>query len=188
MDSVTIVLIALSLAMDAFAIAVTNGMCSKKVTRAKALLCALTFGLFQGIMPIIGFYVGNLFKETITAIDHWIALILLCSIGINMLMESKESNDECPLENDDKIFTPKNLIIQGIATSIDALAVGISICALQFQIMWTASIIGIITFFISFAGVYIGKRFGSLFSKRAEIIGGSVLILLGIKIFLEDIL
>lgn len=188
MDIVTIILIALSLAMDAFTIAVANGLCSKEVTRKKALSCAFTFGLFQGLMPVIGFYVGNIFKDTITAVDHWIALILLSAIGINMITESNQSNDDCDQLDDDKIFSPKNLFIQGIATSIDALAVGISICALQFDILWTASIIGIITFVICFVGVYIGKKFGSLFSKRAELIGGSVLILLGIKIFLEDIL
>ncbi|MDF2510916.1 MAG: hypothetical protein K0S04_782 [Herbinix sp.] len=187
MGVITIILLALGLSTDAFAVAVSNGIYSKHITRKDAVSTAFTFGLFQGLMPVIGFTLGSTFHELISRFQHWVALFLLSAIGINMLVDAlkdlKSAEESCYSTN---VFTAKNLVMQGIATSIDALAAGISFAVLELNIWITASLIGIITFFCCFLGVEIGKRFGSLLGTNARLIGGCILILIGLKIFFEN--
>jgi putative Mn2+ efflux pump MntP len=186
MDLITLVLLALGLSADAFAVSVTNGMCSSKVTKQHALATAFSFGFFQAIMPVTGFFLGRTFSEVVSRFQHWVALFLLAFIGINMLVdaikESKNPDDFCPLKS---IFTVKNLILQGIATSIDALAAGVSLAVMEIDIAFAALLIGIITFICCLFGVYIGKKFGSLLGLRAKFAGGILLILIGLRIFVE---
>jgi len=185
MGIITIIILSFALAMDAFAVSVTNGMCFKKLKRKEVFAAALTFGLFQAIMPIIGYAFGNAFYDTISFLDHWIALFLLGAIGINMIMAGLKSyrnpNDVCRIE----FFTLKLLLAQGIATSIDALAVGISFAVTKTNIIFAAICIGIITFFCSLFGTFLGKKFHSLLKEKAEIFGGCVLLIIGLKIFIE---
>ena len=187
MGVITIILLALCLSTDAFAVAVSNGIYSRHVTRKDAVSTAFTFGFFQGLMPLLGFTLGSTFHELISRFQHWVALLLLGAIGINMLADAvkdrKATEEACYSAN---VFTAKNLIMQGIATSIDALAAGISFAVLEFNIWITASLIGIITFFCCFLGVEIGKKFGSLLGTNARFIGGCILILIGLKIFFEN--
>lgn len=185
MSVITIILISLALAMDAFAVSITNGMCFKEFKRKDAFATALTFGLFQAIMPILGYLVGNAFLETISFLDHWIALFLLGAIGINMITEGiksfKNPNEAC----NTIAFNVKLLLVQGVATSIDALAIGISFAVTKTNIVLAASSIGIITFLCCLFGTFLGKRFDRLFKDKAEIFGGCILIIIGLKIFLE---
>ena len=188
MDYITLLFLALGLSADAFAVAVTNGMCDSRVQKRHVLLTSFTFGFFQGFMPALGFFLGKGFYEFFSLCQHWIALLLLGAIGINMLTdaykEAKPSRVEaCSLEN---VFSAKNLILQGIATSIDALAAGVSIGVLNVPVLLAASVIGGITFLCCIVGVYIGKRFGSLLGLRAKLFGGIVLIMIGLKIFVEN--
>ncbi len=187
MDLLTLILLALGLSADAFAVAVTNGIVSHRVTKKDALKTALFFGFFQGLMPLIGFTLGTTFAEFICRFQHWVALILLGAIGANMLTEAikdwKSTEGTCTIMN---IFTPKNLILQGIATSIDALAAGISLAVLDINIVTSSLLIGVITFFLCGFGVYIGKKFGSLLGVRARFVGGFILIAIGLKIFIEN--
>jgi putative Mn2+ efflux pump MntP len=187
MDFLTLILLALGLSADAFAVAVTNGICSSRVTKRHAFYTALTFGFFQALMPVLGFTLGRTFSDIVCRYQHWIALFLLGAIGINMLLEAikewRNPEDVCVTKN---IFTPKNLIMQGIATSIDALAAGVSIAVLKINIFSAALLIGTITFFCCAIGVYIGKKFGSLLGMRARLVGGLVLILIGLKIFIQN--
>lgn len=186
MEFITITLLALGLSADAFAVALTNGICSAKVTKKDAVTTAFTFGLFQTIMPILGYYLGATFFDIIYRFQHWIAFLLLTSIGANMLSEVyhewKHPEKDSILQD---IFTPKKLIMQGIATSIDALAAGVSMVAIQLNIVSAALFIGLITFFCCAVGVFIGKRFGALLGIRARLVGSMVLIILGLKILLE---
>jgi putative Mn2+ efflux pump MntP len=189
MDLITQILLGFCLATDAFAVSITNGMCSIKVTKKNVLSTAFTFGLFQGVMPILGFLLGSSFTDIISRYQHFIALFLLGGIGINMLVEAikdrKNPEGVCKIKN---IFSVKNLIIQGIATSIDALAVGVSLAAMDEKILSIALMIAGITFVCCFVGVCIGKRFGLLLGIRAKFGGGLILILLGIKIFIENLI
>ena len=185
MGVITIILLSFGLAMDAFAVSVTNGMCYKKFKRKEAFATALSFGLFQAIMPIIGYTFGKAFFDTISFLDHWIALFLLGAIGINMIMQGIKSyrnpNTACSTET----YTVKLLFAQGIATSIDALAVGISFAFTGTNIALAAASIGIITFGCSIIGTYLGKKFHSFLKEKAEIFGGCVLIIIGMNIFIE---
>ncbi len=188
MDFLTLVLLALALAADAFAVSVTNGMCSSKVTKRHALLTALIFGFFQALMPVLGFILGKTFADIVFRFQHWIALLLLGAIGINMLTDaakewSSPDGEACTALN---IFSSKNLVLQGIATSIDALAAGVSIAVLNINIITSALIIGTITFFLCAVGVYIGKRFGALLGLRAKVLGGIVLLGIGLRIFIQN--
>ncbi len=180
-----IILIAIGLAMDAFAVSVCKGLSMKKISIKKLLIIALYFGIFQALMPVIGYFLGESFENLVTSIDHWIAFILLLFIGINMLKEAfgKSEDDN---KNDDTGF--KTMIILGLATSIDALAVGITFAFLEINIFVIATIIGVITFIISAIGVVIGNKFGDKYEKKAEILGGVILILIGIKILLEHLI
>jgi putative Mn2+ efflux pump MntP len=182
-----LLLLALGLSADAFAVSVTDGICSSKVTRKDAVITAFTFGFFQALMPVLGFTLGTTFSDFVSRYQHWIALFLLGAIGINMLSEAikdwKHPDNACPVSN---VFSVKNLITQGVATSIDALAAGVSLAVLKINILTSALLIGTITFFCCALGVYIGKRFGSLLGLRARFIGSIILILLGLKIFVEN--
>lgn len=187
MDLLTLILLALGLSADAFAVSVTNGMCSKKVTKKNALATAVTFGAFQGLMPVLGYVLGKTFSEFICRFQHWVALLLLGAIGINMLVEAikefRHPEDACKIKN---IFTVKNLTMQGIATSIDALAVGVSFAVMQINIISSALLIATITFFCCALGIYIGKKFGALLGLRAKLVGGCILLAIGLKIFIEN--
>ena len=185
MDFFTLILIALGLTADAFAVSITNGICSIKINKKHALHTAVTFGLFQALMPVIGFFLCKNFFTFIHRYQHWAALLLLAIIGINMLVDAvnDRKNPEQIVKED--VFTTKNLILQGIATSIDAMAAGVSFAALDIHIMSASLLIGIITFFFCFAGVYIGRIFGLLLGIRARFVGGAILLLIGVKIFLE---
>lgn len=189
MDFITQILLSFCLATDAFAVSITNGMCSYKVTKENVVSTAFTFGLFQGFMPILGFLLGNSFTDIISRYQHFIALFLLGAIGLNMIVDAIKDNKNpegvCKTKN---VFTTKNLIIQGVATSIDALALGVSLAAMDANITTTALLIGSITFICCSFGVYIGRKFGLLLGIRAKFGGGILLILLGIKIFIENII
>jgi putative Mn2+ efflux pump MntP len=189
MGIMTIIILSFGLAMDAFAVSVTNGMCFKKFKRKEAFATALTFGFFQAIMPLIGYAVGSAFLDTISFLDHWIALFLLGAIGLNMIMEGIKSYRNPDYSCNTEAFTLKLLLAQGIATSIDALAVGISFAVIEdTNIILAVSSIGIITFFCSLFGTFLGKKFDSLLKDKAEIFGGCILIIIGLRIFIEHML
>lgn len=187
MDLLTQILLAFCLATDAFAVSITNGMCSNKISKKNIIATALTFGAFQGIMPVLGYVLGNSFTNVMSRYQHYIALFLLSAIGINMIIEAikdkKQPEGVCKSIN---VFTAKNLVIQGVATSIDALAVGVSLVATDTSITCISLLIGVITFLCCAFGVYIGRKFGVLLGIRAKFGGGILLILIGIKIFIEN--
>lgn len=185
MDTFTLVTIAFGLAMDAFAVSICKGLAQKKITLKKQMLVGCWFGGFQGLMPLIGYFLGINFKHYITSIDHWIAFVLLGFIGINMIREAM-SKDECESCADDSLDA-KSMLILAIATSIDALAVGITFAFLEVNIVLAIALIGVITFVLSAIGVKIGYVFGIRYKSKAELVGGIVLILLGIKILLEHL-
>ncbi len=176
--------IAVGLSMDAFAVAICKGLSMRKMDYKQAVLTGCFFGGFQALMPFLGFLLATQFKEYITAVDHWIALVLLVSIGINMIRESRE--EKC--ENVGDGFDLKRMLILSLATSIDALAIGVTFAFLDVKILPAISIIGVTTFIFSFAGVKIGNVFGTKFKSKAEMAGGIILIAMGLKIFLEHIL
>ena len=172
MNFTDIFLIGIGLAMDAFAVSVCKGLCMKKINYRQAVIIALFFGGFQALMPLTGFFLGTFFEKYITAVDHWIAFALLLYIGGKMLWDTLSSDDEeivCPVDNR---LNFKELFIMAVATSIDALAVGITFSFYKnTNIFANISIIGITTYIIAFAGVVIGNKFGTRFKKKAEISG-----------------
>jgi putative Mn2+ efflux pump MntP len=175
--------------MDAFAVSICKGLSMKKATLKAQAICGGWFGGFQALMPLVGFFLGTLFAEAIEAVDHWVAFILLAIIGINMLREAFDRTcdvgEECG-ENAD--LSVKSMFLMAVATSIDALAVGISLAMAGDVNIWLAiSLIGVITFLMSAMGVKVGNVFGSRFEKKAEAAGGVILILLGLKILLEHL-
>ncbi len=180
---IEILLISMCLAMDAFAVAVCKGLAMKKMDYKKAIIVGLYFGIFQALMPVLGYVLGTTFEALVTNIDHWIAFLLLLGIGINMIKESfnKES------ENINDSVNIKNMLILSIATSIDALAIGITFACLKVDILLPIILIGIITFILSVIGVKVGNRFGNKYESKAEFAGGLILILLGIKILFEHL-
>lgn len=186
MGLITILLIAISLSMDAFAVAVSNGICIHNFSSENAFKQGIYFGLFQFLMPLLGYFLGSSVKNYIEAIDHFIAFGLLSLIGINMIIESIKSKNEIICENTEAM-TNKTLIIQAIATSIDALAVGISFAVLETNIIISCSIIGIVAFTFSFFGGILGKKAGKLLKGKAEILGGIILIFIGTKILIEHL-
>lgn len=190
MELFTLFLIALGLSMDAFAVSVSNGMCFKNFKKSQAFVSSFAFGIFQGLMPLIGYFAGSLFFNTISKLDHWIALILLSYIGINMILDAiKELKNKCEnRKNDLNDYTIKTLLLQGIATSIDALAVGISFAALNINILTATMFICGVTFICCLIGSVIGKKFGHLLQEKAKIFGGIILIFIGLKIFIEHTL
>ena len=178
-----ILLIGIGLAMDAFAVAVCKGLSMKKFDTKKALIIGLYFGIFQGGMPVLGYLLGTTFESFITRIDHWIAFVLLTTIGANMIREA--FSNETNTNNDLVDF--KTMLPLAIATSIDALAVGITFAFLKVNIIAASLTIGITTFIMSFLGSKIGNKFGTKYEKKAEFIGGLILIIIGLKILLEHL-
>lgn len=176
-------LLAVGLSMDAFAVAVCKGLALKKVNFKQMALVGLWFGGFQALMPIIGYFVGVQFKDAITAVDHWIAFGLLALIGGNMIREAFSGEDE----EADASLSFKKMLPLAVATSIDALAVGVSFAFLDVNIGIAASFIGVVTFVLSTIGVKVGSLFGAKYKSRAELAGGIILILLGTKILLEHL-
>lgn len=176
-------IIALGLAMDAFAVSVGKGLAVDSVRPRHALLAAVWFGGFQGLMPIIGYFVGRSFASFVGNIDHWIAFALLVLIGVNMIREAMSGDEE--RHNND--FGVRTMLLMAVATSIDALTVGVSMAFLDVNIWIAALAIGIVTFIMSFAGVYLGRGFGAKIGSKAGIVGGVVLIAIGIKILVEHL-
>ena len=178
-------LLAVGLSMDAFAVSICKGLSMTKATVKEGAICGAWFGGFQALMPLIGFFLGTLFADAIVSFDHWVAFGLLAIIGINMLKEafSKEEEGCCGCD-----MSFKTMLVMAIATSIDALAVGISLAMAGDVNIWIAILlIGVTTFTLSGVGVKIGNVFGSRFEQKAQIAGGCILILLGLKILLEHL-
>lgn len=188
MGILEIILIGVVLAMDAFAVSMCRGLSMRKIDYKQATVIALTFGVFQAIMPILGWLAGTQFEKFIERVDHWLAFGLLLLIGGKMIydgLRKKKDEDATLLDN---VLNFKELILMAIATSIDALAVGITFAIVDgLSIWWSVLIIGLITFALCFAGVIIGHKFGNRFEKQATLIGGIVLVLIGVKILLEHL-
>ena len=176
-------LIGVGLSMDAFAVSICKGLGMEKVNKKQAFVIGLYFGGFQALMPLLGYFLGTQFESLITSIDHWIAFVLLALIGVNMIREACSKDDE--KLNDSFAF--KTMILLAIATSIDALAVGVTFAFLQVNIVTAVIMIGLTTFAFSAVGIKIGNVFGAKFKNKAEIFGGAVLILIGLKILLEHL-
>lgn len=192
MSFFSVFIIGIGLSMDAFAVSLAKGFCLKKDILKYALKISFLFGLFQAIMPLIGWFAGTYFENSIKSIDHWIAFILLSFLGGKMIIESiKEfkANDEDELIKCDRdTLSLKSLIVLAIATSIDALAVGISFGFLSVSILPSILIIGLTTFILCFIAVVIGKKLGESLQKYSELIGGVILLIIGIKILIEHIM
>ena len=186
---VTLLLMGVGLAMDAFAVSICKGLSMKKVKWQHGVVIGLFFGGFQALMPFIGWLLGNQFEQYITKVDHWIAFGLLGIIGGKMLYEAikGDEEEECECGKNIEKLDIKELFILAIATSIDALAVGITFAFLKYPVGKAVTIIGVVTFIISLAGVYIGNFFGARFKKKAEIAGGIILVGIGVKILLEHL-
>lgn len=183
MGFIDIFLIAVALSMDAFAVAICKGLSVKKVQAKHVLAVGVYFGGFQALMPLVGFLLGFKFESFITSIDHWIAFVLLAIIGGNMIKEAMSKEED---EVNDS-FSFRTMLPLAVATSIDALAVGISFAFLGVDIIEAAILIGITTFVLSGIGVFVGNIFGSKYKSKAELAGGVVLILIGLKILLEHL-
>ena len=183
-----LLLLAVGVSMDAFAVSICKGLAMKKATLKASMTCGLWFGGFQALMPLIGFFLGTLFASAIQAIDHWVAFVLLGFIGINMLKEAFDKDCGCCGEESDADLSVKTMFVMAVATSIDALAVGISLAmAGNVNIVTAVILIGAFTCGMSTLGVKIGNVFGSRFEKKAQFAGGFILILLGTKILLEHL-
>lgn len=178
-----IIILSIGLGMDAFAVSVCKGVSFKKSNLKKSIIVASYMGIFQAIMPVIGYFLGMSFADKITSIDHWLAFALLFVIGIKMIKEALSTEKE--VINDNVDF--KEMIILAIATSIDALAVGITFAFLNVNLWLAVSLIGMITFLLCFVGTKIGSIFGDKYENKAELAGGLILILLGVKIVLEHL-
>ncbi len=183
MGIIELLLIALGVSMDAFAVALCKGLGMKRFRPRNAGIIALFFGVFQAAMPLLGWLLGRQFESYITAIDHWLAFGLLGLIGGKMLYEAFSAED-CPVDSGETI-NYKRLVVLAIATSIDALAVGITFAFLQVRILPAVLFVGLITLGVSFLGVYVGHRFGAKLKQKAELMGGLVLIGIGTKILIE---
>ncbi len=183
MTLLTLFITAVGLSMDAFAVAVCKGLAIRKITLKKACLVGVWFGSFQAVMPLLGFLLGSRFKRSVEFIDHWIAFVLLMLIGINMIKEALSKDQE---KADDSL-SAKSMLPLAVATSIDALAVGVTYAFLQVDIVPAISFIGAVTFLLSAVGVRVGNVFGIKYKSRAELAGGVILILIGSKILLEHL-
>ena len=182
-----LLLLAVGLSMDAFAVSVCKGLALRRATFQAEFTCGVWFGGFQALMPLIGFFLGTLFATAIQAVDHWIAFGLLAIIGVNMLKEAGSGEEECDCGGNADLSV-KTMFIMAVATSIDALAVGISLAMIgNVNIFFAVTLIGICTCLLSMLGVKIGNVFGSRFESKAEIAGGIILIALGVKILLEHL-
>ena len=178
-----LILIAIGLAMDAFAVSVGKGLSVSRVEPRHAISAGLWFGGFQALMPIIGYLLGSSFAHVVSSVDHWIAFALLLLIGLNMIRETLWVDDE----GHDSDFGARKMFVMAVATSIDALTIGITLAFLNVNIWVAAAVIGVITFALSAIGVHLGSRFGAKVGSKAGILGGVVLICLGIKILLEHL-
>lgn len=185
MGLIELLLLAAALSMDAFAVAVCEGLKMQKLQYKRAALIAVFFGGFQGLMPVIGWLLGKQFERYIISIDHWIAFVLLAVIGGKMVFEALKKKDDS--QEAQAAFSMKELLLLSIATSIDALAVGVTFAFLQTNIWGAASLIAVVTCLLSFGGVCIGHRFGAKYKSKAELAGGIVLICIGAKILLEHL-
>jgi len=183
MGQAELFLIAVGLSMDAFAVSVCKGLSVKRATVRQALCVGVYFGGFQALMPLLGYLLGTQFESLITSIDHWIAFVLLSLIGGNMIRESFKEE----AESLDASFSFKAMLPLAVATSIDALAMGVTFAFLQVDIIPAVLFIGVITFILSAAGLKVGNVFGAKYKSRAELFGGVVLVLMGIKILLEHL-
>ncbi len=182
MGIIELLLLAVGLSMDAFAVSICKGLSVQKLKLKHILLTGIYFGGFQALMPVIGYFVGSRFAKLISAYDHWIVFILLAIIGGSMIMEAFGED-----ENIAPDFGLKTMLILAVATSIDALAVGVSFAFLKVNIIYAASIIGVTTYLFSAIGIKIGNIFGSKYKSKAEIAGGLILICIGIKVLLEHL-
>ena len=189
MGILELLLLGVGVSMDAFAVSICKGLAMKKATVRGCMTCGLWFGGFQALMPTIGFFLGTLFAEAIHAIDHWVAFVLLAVIGANMLKEVFSQEEECDCCQDQNAdLSVKTMFVLAVATSIDALAVGISLAMAGNVNIWLAAlVIGLCTCGFSAAGVGVGNVFGSRYEKKAQLAGGVILILLGVKIILEHL-
>lgn len=183
MELFEIVFIGIGLAMDAFAVSVCKGLSMKKLKWKNVLIIALYFGIFQALMPVVGYLLGASFSSFVQKADHWIAFILLSIIGGNMIRESFDKENEGG--NDSVDF--KTMIVLAVATSIDALAVGVTFAFFEVNLILAVTVIGVITFVMSIAGVLIGNKFGDKLQDKAELTGGIILIIIGLKILLEHL-
>ena len=181
MNALDILLISIGMAMDSFAVSVCKGLSIRKAGIPEGVKCGIYFGGFQALMPVIGYYLGRLFADLIVKIDHWIAFILLLFIGLQMIRESRET------ENVDDRMDVKTMLILAVATSIDALTIGITLAFINVNIWIVVTSIGVVTFMFSLVGVLIGRKVGSMLGNKAKIIGGLILIYLGTKILLEHL-
>ncbi len=199
-----IFIISLGVSMDAFAVAICKGLSFRENSKKKALIVAAYFGVFQALMPLIGYLLGTRFQDSISSVDHWIAFVLLGAIGINMMKEANESKNnpcvvhgnsagsegqECSCEDDKEEASVdfKSMVVIGVATSIDALAVGVTFAFLKVDLLPSISFIGIITFVLSLVGVKIGNTFGVKFKYKAELFGGIVLIIMSFRILFDHL-
>ena len=182
MSILELFILAVGLSMDAFAVSVCKGLSLGKIKPKHMCIAGAWFGGFQALMPLIGYFLGSFFAEMIEKYDHWVAFVLLAIIGGNMIKESFDKDEKV-----DSSMDVKSMLLLAIATSIDALAVGVTFAFLQVQIVPAVSFIGVITFIFSAVGVKIGSLFGTKYKSKAELFGGIVLVLIGIKILLEGI-
>ena len=187
MSLFTLLTLAVGLSMDAFAVSVCKGLAMKKVNKKQAAIIGLYFGGFQGLMPLIGWFLGVRFQKYITSFDHWIAFALLVFIGGKMILEAIRDTEVQEIKEKDPPLKHKEMFVLAIATSIDALAVGITFAFLDTPIVEAVVIIGCTTFFLSILGVVVGNFFGTRYKKKAEIAGGIILVLIGFKILLEHL-
>ena len=185
MSILELLLVAVGLSMDAFSVSICKGLTTKRFSWRMALICGLWFGFFQALMPTIGYFLGAQFQELIEAYDHWIAFGLLFLIGANMIREAVVGENE--EDKSSSSLDLKTMLVLAVATSIDALAVGVSFACIQVNIWMAILIIGVTTFLFSILGVKIGNVFGSKYEKSAGIVGGIILILIGLKILLEHL-
>lgn len=184
MGLIELFILAVGLSMDAFAVSICKGLATKKVKFSHMAVTGLWFGGFQALMPLIGFFLGAVFEKYVTSVDHWIAFVLLGAIGANMIRESFSGEEEC----DNCDFSFKSMLVMAIATSIDALAIGITLALLPNINIWAAvSFIGVVTFLFSAFGVKLGNIFGAKYKSKAEFAGGLILVILGLKILLEHL-
>jgi manganese efflux pump family protein len=186
MSFTVIILLAIGLAMDAFAVSVTNGITIKNIRLKHALIISLFFGFFQAVMPVFGWLLGKGFNDIISTFDYWVVFFILLFIGLKMIYDSlkKSKNDLKAEQQSLNIYT---IFMLAIATSIDAFAVGVGFSLIEMGIIFPSIIIGVITFILSFIGVYIGKKLGRLFGRKMEILGGLILIIIAFNVLLENV-
>lgn len=185
MSTHLIVVLAFGLAMDAFAVSITNGMCYRVPALKNALSSGAAFGVAQGLMPLIGCYAGNAFRDVAGSVDHWLALALLSFIGGRMIYDACRERESAHNGVILKAFSQRTLGLQALATSVDALAVGVGLGVMRADALLAAGVIALVTFLCCFAGVLIGRYFGRLLQNKAEILGGLLLIFIGLHIFIE---